>query len=79
MESQSDDSDLSWQIDGLINNWMLPRPAPYPLRLPVIRNVRAIILSYQVLRHEDMVSRVGLGFPTGYDQWVLYAIRRGWC
>jgi len=52
-----------WKEDGERNGWALPEPAAWPLRLPAIRHAR-------VLWH---------AYATSYDQWVLWAIERGWC
>ena len=72
-------SESAWEDDKRCNGWELPTPAHWVLRLPVIRNFRAIGLAIQIYKHEALMYRLGFGISTGYDQWVLYAIKRGWC
>jgi len=72
------DSDGLWHLHGQQNNWILPPKAPLILRLPVIRQLRAVWHEGQVDRHNQFWRSVGT-IPTGYDEWVLYAIWRGWC
>lgn len=69
--------DERWRADGNEWNWSLPPKAPRLLRLPIIRHFRALWLSYKIERH--YAAWRGLGVRTGYDEWVLYAIARGWC
>lgn len=71
-------SEKYWNEEKEANGWELPRKAWWPLRLPIIRHGRAIFLMIMV----DLFYRKGLGsigVRSGYDEWVLYAIIRGWC
>ncbi len=70
------DDDL-WRDDGARNGWTLPKPAAWPWRAPVIRWFRFLIGSIRVEQHYAGWEHVGR-VRTGYDEWVLYAIRRGW-
>lgn len=65
-----------WRQDGIDNRWSLPKPAHWLLRLPVIRHIRA---GYFSIRIEWHYGSCPVGLRTGYDEWVLYAIARGWC
>lgn len=76
MRELDDDAKL-WREDGDRYGWVLPKPAAWPLRLPVIRHIRAAWNAYWIEQH----YRHGLGsigLRTGYDEWALYAIWRGW-
>lgn len=66
-----------WHEDAARYGYKLPAPAPRLLRLPVIRLLRTLILALRVERHYAVASLWGLRNP--YDDWVLYAVRRGWC
>ena len=70
------DSDLAWQRDKIQNGWELPPKAGPVWRLPVVRHVRAV---WHAWRIEDHYARMPVGIRTGYDEWVAYAISRGWC
>jgi len=70
--------DVRWETTRKACGWELPKSAPWPLRLPVIRNIRALFASIAVERHYVDIEPFG-GLRTGYDEWVLYAIARGWC
>lgn len=70
--------DKRWQDDAALNNWRLPFKAPWPLRLPIIRNVRAAWHALQTERHYQRWSMLGAMSRTGYDEWVIYAVARGW-
>lgn len=54
------------------------RPAAWPLRLPIIRHIRAMIATYRVNRHYDMWKRLGF-LPThaASDYAVVDQIRAG--
>jgi hypothetical protein len=70
--------DERWRKDRDELGWKLPPVAAWPLRLPVIRWFRATYAIMQVERH--YVTGFGsFGIRTGYDEWVIYAISRGWC
>ena len=69
--------DECWREMGRQRGWTLP-PKPERWRLlPVVRHVRFALASVQVARHYALWNSLGY-FSTGYDEWVLYAIRRGW-
>lgn len=72
------ESERVWHEMKAGNGWSLPAKAPLWKRLPGIRHVRftwnALMVS---LWHSSGPGT--LGIPSGYDEWVLYAIRRGWC
>ena len=67
-----------WREMKKDEGWELPEKASWPLRLPIIRHIRFAYLVMRVARHYQFYGSLGL-FSTGYDEWVLYAIRRGWC
>jgi len=71
------DSDVQWRRDRDHWDWTLPPPAPRPLRWPVIRWFRAVALTWRINRHYAPWGALGFLW-TGYDDWVLYAVRRGW-
>lgn len=70
--------DMLWRRAGSRNGWIMPKRAPWLLRLPVIRTFRAAYYDWRVSRHNAAWQSVGL-VPRGYDEWVIYAIARGWC
>lgn len=76
-----DDSERIWREDQERYGWTLPRAAAWPLRLPVVRNIRVAILSIKVERFAAGWNSIGIGVGgvPQYDRWVLYAISRGWC
>jgi hypothetical protein len=64
-----------WLKDGRRNGWVMPC-APTWKRLPIIRHVRALVLSERVAKHN--AAWLGLGFTQrGYDAWVLRGIWLG--
>jgi hypothetical protein len=71
------DDDL-WKTAAIVNDWVLPMPANWFLRLPIIRNFRAAFLLWQVERHNEIYRSIGM-IPQGYDEWVIYAIWKGRC
>ena len=54
----------------------LIKPAAWPWRLPVVRHVRAIVLSFRVATWQDLWSSAGY-VPSDFDQRVLRQIWRG--
>ncbi len=75
----SENTDLKrWKADGDRNGWTLPPAAPWPMRLTIIRHVRAVWNTMQVERHYAVFAQYGL-VRSGYDEWVIYAIARGMC
>lgn len=71
--------DNLWSLDGERHGWSLPTKAPKVYRLPVIRTIRALYIAIKIERHNAFWSHSLGSIPSGYDEWVLYAIRRGWC
>ena len=67
-----------WQKDGETFDWTLPPKAAWPLRLPIVRFVRAFVLLLRVDKHERRWRSIG-ALPSGYDRWVLFGIAKGWC
>lgn len=64
-----------WRRDGERFGWKMPR-APSWKRLPVIRHIRAMRLRIQI----ELWYAAGpgsIGLRSGYDNWVLFGIRRG--
>lgn len=76
-----DKSERIWREDKERYGWTLPRPAAWPLRLPVVRNIRCAWLSVKAERFAMGWNSlgIGIGWIPQYDRWVLYAISRGWC
>lgn len=74
-------SDEMWHEDRMRYGWVLPRPAAWPLRLPVVRWFRAMYHDAKSAQWAAGWNSVGIGFggPPQYDRWVVYAMYRGWC
>jgi hypothetical protein len=66
-----------WRKRGEKNAWTPPPKAGLFWRLPIIRNIRHAVLCDRIDRHNAVYQRLGM-IPTGYDDWVLYAIFYGW-
>jgi hypothetical protein len=73
------EDDKVWHQQRVQNRWELPPPAVHWKRLPVIRHIRAAVLSFAVELHYSRWASIGCFRRTGYDRWVIYAIYRGWC
>lgn len=71
------DDDRRWLEDGQRREWTLPPAAPWYLRAWLVRHVRAFVVAWRIDTWDRAWREVGL-IPTGYDQWVVYAIWRGW-
>lgn len=71
----TDESEKLWLDDGDRYGWSLPPKSHWIFRLPIIRNIRA---AYYIVMISWWYSVVP-GVRSGYDEWVIYAIRRGWC
>jgi len=70
--------DCLWFDCGLRRGWTLPDPANPLARLWGVRHARWAWYA-AVDTYEDWYwSRYGL-VSTGYNNWLRYAIRRGWC
>ncbi|TXN22083.1 hypothetical protein [Methylobacterium sp. WL19] len=80
-ETLRNDDDAAWRADGDRNGWFLPNKAAWPLRLPIVRWLRASLADYRIHRAASQWASagVGLGPPNQRDLWVIYAISRGWC
>lgn len=65
-----------WAITGLRNGWKMPS-APWWKRLPVVRHVRVAYHAARLVIWEDFWTRAGY-VPSGYDDWVLAGMLRGW-
>lgn len=57
--------------------WTLPPAAPRLLRLWGVRYVRAAIASARLIQQNELWRFEEC--PSNYDDWVIYAIARGWC
>jgi len=68
--------DQEWRDLGQFHGWQMPRPAPWLFRLWGIRYLRAAVASVRLISKDPLVLSVGC---SGYDDWVIYAIARGWC
>lgn len=75
---QHEQWDEEWREVGRTHGWELPPAAPWPLRLRGIRYVRAAVASVRLIRRHQRGSSLDC-IPTGYSDWVIYAIARGWC
>jgi len=73
--------DRAWRKDGERRGWTLPPKAHWFLRLPLIRGVRFMWLAWKVDKaaYQWGQAGIGLGHANERDEWVLYAISRGWC
>ena len=67
-----------WRAVQKRTGWKLPPKAHWLLRLPFICRVRGVFISIRVERHYRFWQAMG-SVRSGYDEWVLYAIHRGWC
>ena len=72
------ESDNGWRQVKEEERWELPFKAPFLLRLPVIRYPRYLYHAYRYRRHQAYYATLGM-ISWGEDEWVLYAIYRGWC
>ena len=50
--------------------------APWWMRLPAVRHVRAVIYRVEVRQWNAAMRSVGM-VPSGYDDWVVYGIAKG--
>lgn len=69
-------TDNLWTITGLRNGWTM-LAAPWWKRLPVVRHVRVMIHAARLIMWQDFWVRAGY-VPSGYDDWVLHGMWRGW-
>ncbi len=73
-----DKHEKKWRKTKKERGWVLPAKAVWWKRLPIIRRFRAGFLSVKMEKHYTK-GLGSIGIRTGYDEWVLYAIARGWC
>lgn len=69
-------SGTRWAITGLRNGWKMPA-APWWKRLPLIRHIRVAYHAARLVIWEDFWIRAGY-VPSGYDDWVLHGMWKGW-
>lgn len=69
--------DEEWKEVGRRHGWILPPPAPWPLRLWGVRYIRAAVASARYIKKNKLWEYQD--FPSTYDDWVIYGIARGWC
>lgn len=67
--------DELWHKDSQAFGWEMPAAAWWK-RLPIIRHFRAAYATMQVRRHNLFWIAAGK-IPSGYDNWVVYGIARG--
>lgn len=71
-----DKSDQLWRDDQQRQGWVMPSASKWK-RLPVIRWLRFVCHSIRYARHAARCRSMGM-LSSGYDEWVLYGIARGW-
>lgn len=65
-----------WHRDAELYGWELPPIAPRWRRVWGVRHVRAAVLAYRIDSHYS--TGLGqFGIRSGYDEWVLWAVRVG--
>lgn len=70
-------SEIAWRTDKRRNNWELPAPVARWKRLPIVRQIRVIWHANKIGNNSRIMGSLGF-VDSGYDEWVLYAILRGW-
>ena len=66
-----------WEQDKKDFGWKLPECSQWK-RLPIIRHLRVIYLSLMLMLWRRYWDAQGFsGLHSGYDNWVLYGIWRG--
>jgi hypothetical protein len=68
--------DERWNADRIEFGWTMPS-APWWKRLWGVRHFRAALALWAVERHDAFWLQQGK-IPTGYDDWVIYGMVRGW-
>ena len=71
------EDDRRWAADRDAMRWTLPLAAPRGKRLPIIRKFRAFAAAWRAEQHYAFYDSIG-ALRSGYDDWVDYAIERGW-
>ena len=66
--------DFKWLRDRRRCGWELPPRASRWKRAPVFRAIRAVYSAWRVENHYSFYPGMA---RSGYDEWVIYAIRRG--
>ena len=72
------DQDRLWFDEGMRRGWRLPGPARPFWRMWGIRHVRWAIQLYRVWQWNRRWEQLDVT-PTGFEDWLCYAIWRGWC
>ncbi|MGU3656801.1 hypothetical protein [Methylobacterium fujisawaense] len=69
-----------WRQEGESNGWEAPKRRPWWKRLPVIRHVAALWLSWQVHSYAGGWASVGIGIggPHAQDLWVVEGAFHGY-
>lgn len=73
------EDDRVWREHGEREGWTLPFVAPWPLRLPGIRIIRAAWHSWRATQWARGWGAIGIGLGQiePYDNWVIYAVATG--
>jgi len=67
-----------WLAKGANRNWSHPKPAPWWIRrIPIFNAFRWRWIGWQMHKHYEFWRSLGAA-STGYDEWALYGIYRGW-
>ena len=76
----SDDGETAWRQEGFDNGWKAPERRVWWKRLPVIRHVAALRLSWQVHTYAGAWADVGIGIggPHPHDLWVVEGAYHGY-
>ena len=73
------DDDKLWSDHGEREGWVLPLKASLPLRLPLVRDIRAELYWWRAAKRYRAkgVTGIALCHLEPYDNWVSYAIATG--
>ena len=66
-----------WTDIGAERKWLPPILPAWGYRLPGIRHIRTIWHGIRAANYGAMWSSMGF-INTGYDDWVLFGMWRGW-
>lgn len=69
--------DMEWGLIAANNDWYMPRVSRWK-RWPVVRHVRTLRAAMRVHRHYQIYTGLMGMASTGYDEWVLYGMWRGY-
>lgn len=75
MADRIDEAGESWIDEGHEKGWMMPVKRWFQ-RWPIVRHFWVGWVGIQVERHNTRWRQMG-SIPTGYDEWVLYGVWRG--